>query len=365
MRCGTPTYAVSIAEAENLIADGRFREAAVLLQRKVDDGNGGLLARVMLVRAQCGAGDFSTALATARETAMLNPNVAAVAVALGEVMLASGRLPTAIGEFQRALRIDPENADARYWVGCAWLEAGEPEKALEAFAQLESHDGLSEKIAEAEAMKTAQRSNERYVRHLFDQFSADYDERMIGQLGYRAPAILRELASLVLPAQSGLTMLDLGCGTGLSGEAFVDMASAIDGIDLSHAMIAKARRRGIYRKLIVGDVENTLAQDPDAYDLVLAADTVVYLGDLALLLKQVSQTLRSDGHFLFTAERADGEGFELGPKRRWRHSEGYLRAAAEHAGFDISGFVACVPRSEAGIPVEGYAVALSRRGGNA
>jgi predicted TPR repeat methyltransferase len=311
------------------------------------------------------AGDLPGALATAREIATLNPGVAVGAVALGEMLLAAGMLPTAIGEFQRALRLDPENADARYWLGCAWLEAGEPEKALDAFAHLGSHDGLVEKIAEAEAMKSAQRSDPRYVRHLFDQFSVDYDQRMIGELGYRAPAILRELSSLILPVQSRLTVLDLGCGTGLSGAAFADMASAIDGIDLSPAMIAKARTRGVYRTLVVGDIEAAWTDLPNVYDLVLAADTVVYLGDMAPVLDQISRKLAPGGCFLFTAEKKDGAGFELGPKRRWRHSEPYLRTVAGHAGFDISGFVACVPRSEAGIPVEGYAVALSRRSGNA
>jgi predicted TPR repeat methyltransferase len=220
-------------------------------------------------------------------------------------------------------------------------------------------------MAEAEAMRSAARSNPRYVRHLFDQFSADYDQRMIGQLGYRAPAVLRELASLILPQQSGLTILDLGCGTGLSGEAFADMAAAIDGVDLSPSMIAKAKSRDIYRELIVGDIETALAQLSSSYDLVLAADTVVYIGDLTVLIREVERKLSAGGYFLFTVEKKDGEGFELGPKRRWRHSEAYLRSIAADAGLDISGFVECVPRSEAGLPVDGFAVALSRRDGNA
>jgi predicted TPR repeat methyltransferase len=354
-----------LGEAQDLIAAGKAAEAATLLRNLIEAGRGGLLARLTLARAQRETGDLSAALATARETAMLNPNVAVVVVALGEVLLASGRLPTAIAEFQRALRLDPENVDARFLLGSAWLEAGEPEKALEAFAQIERREGLEEGIAQAEAMRTAQRSNPRYVRHLFDQFSSDYDQRMIGQLGYRAPAVLRELAALILPVQRDLAILDLGCGTGLSGEAFANMAAAIDGVDLSPSMIAKAKTRDVYRELVVGDIETALAHFSSGYDLVLAADTVVYLGDLTVLMREVEKTLRAAGHFLFTVEKKDGDGFELGPKRRWRHSESYLRAAAEHAGFDISGFVACIPRSEAGVAVDGFAVALSKRGGNA
>jgi predicted TPR repeat methyltransferase len=130
-------------------------------------------------------------------------------------------------------------------------------------------------------------------------------------------------------------------------------------------MIVKARARGIYRELIVADIETALVRLPAYYNLILAADTVVYLGDLEGVMRGAAEKLAADGYFLFTAEKKDGEGFELGPKRRWRHSESYLRDVAAYAGFDISGFVACVPRSEAGVPVEGFAVALSKRDGNA
>ena len=64
--------------------------------------------------------------------------------------------------------------------------------------------------------------------------------------------------------------------------------------------------------------------------------------------------------FLFTVESKDGEGFELGPKRRWRHSEHYLRGEAAKAGFAVAGLLTCAPRSEAGQPVAGFAVALRR-----
>jgi predicted TPR repeat methyltransferase len=77
-------------------------------------------------------------------------------------------------------------------------------------------------------------------------------------------------------------------------------------------------------------------------------------------LRETIRQLRPGGYFLFTVEKKDGDGFELGPKRRWRHSQSYLRATAEHAGFEICGFVACVPRSEAGVAVEGFAVALGK-----
>jgi predicted TPR repeat methyltransferase len=350
-----------IAHAEDLIAAGRGDEAAKFLADLLNAGRGGLLTRLTLARAYAAVGDVTAAMETARETAMLNPSVAVAALGLGEAMLAAGNLPTAVGEFQRALRLDPDLMAARVGLGDAWLEAGEAEKALEAFAEVdEQDDALKEKIAEAEAMRARPRSDAGYVRHLFDQFSTDYDVRMRSQLSYRAPEILREMAALILLKRDGLTILDLGCGTGLAGVAFKDMAARLDGIDLSPAMIQKARALGIYDDLKVGDIETGLAAFGRSCDLVLAADTVVYLGDLAPLLPHVASRLAPDGMFLFTVEKKDGDGFELGPKRRWRHSDSYLRDAAAHAGMSISGMVQCSPRMEAGVPVAGLAVAMTR-----
>jgi predicted TPR repeat methyltransferase len=345
--------------AEVLIADGRPEDAARFLDARIAAGRGGLLARLVLVRAWLAAGDPQAALAAAREAASLNPNVAHAVTALGDALLAAGHLPTAIAEYQRALRSDPVSPEARLKLGLAWLEAGEAEKALEQFHSLDA-DEAAAPIARAEAMRYQQRSDAGYVRHLFDQFSSDYDARMRGQLGYQAPEILRELAGLVMPGAEGLVVLDLGCGTGLAGVAFADMAASLDGIDLSPAMIAKARALGVYRTLAVADIESALAAGGEDYDLVLAADTLVYLGDLAATFAGVAERLKPGGLFLFTVESSSGSAFELGPKRRWRHTESYLRKIAADAGLEVTGLMACSPRHEANMPVNGLAVALSK-----
>ena len=353
-----------IADAEILIAEGRAREAADVLQALLTQGRGGLLLRVTLVRALIAVDDIASALDLARETAITNPQAAIAAACLGEASLATGTLATAIGEFQRALRLDPLLTQARILLGSAWLAAGEAEKALEAFDAIAQEDASTElavKIAEAQTMRARPRSDPRYVRHLFDEFSADYDARMLGQLAYSAPSILKQLAEILgIVGQKKYAILDLGCGTGLAGAAFKDIAARLDGIDLSPAMIKKARARGIYDALDVSDLETALAAEEQHFDLILAADTLVYLGNLRSVLAGAAKRLSAGGTFLFTVEKSETADFELGPKRRWRHSESYLRNEASRAGLDIVGLLACHPRSEAGVPVEGLAVALQK-----
>ncbi len=346
-----------IEAAEALIASGRAADAARELKARLDAGRGGLLARLTLVKALLAANDTATALEEAREAVALNPNVAVAVLALGEALLAAQALPTAIAELQRALRIDPALDHARLLIAQAWLAAGEADKTLEALAELD--DPPADMIAAAEAIKTAPRSDAGYVRHLFDQFSADYDARMIGQLHYAAPQILGGLFNMVMAGREDLDILDLGCGTGLAGAVFKPVAARLEGVDLSPAMIDKARARRIYDRLTVADLETALSEPGPAHDLILAADTLVYLGDLARVFEGAHTKLKPEGYFLFTVEAA-ADGFELGPKRRWRHSEAYLRATAQAAGLNVAGLVAAAPRQEANVPVEGFAVALSR-----
>jgi len=356
MACACLIEGDPLEEARALMDCGCAAEAAAVLRERLAAGRGGALARITLVEALLQAGDGPGALAEAREASSLHPNIGVTLMWFGVALMAEGQLPAAIAELQRALRLDPESREARQFLARAWLNAGEADKALEAL-QYADNDDLR---AEAEAIKAAPRSDPRYVRHLFDQFSADYDRRMRENLSYAAPEMLRDLFGLVLPGREGLSILDLGCGTGLAGELFRPLARRMEGVDLSPAMIGKARERNIYDHLAVADIETLLALDGPAYDLILAADTLVYLGDLAPVFSGAAARLAPEGCFLFTVERAEGDGYELGPKRRWRHGETYLRDLAQQAGFAVAGLVAAAPRREAGVPVDGFAVALVR-----
>jgi predicted TPR repeat methyltransferase len=326
----------------------------------VDERSGSLMARLLFTRALIASGDIATALETARDTTLFYRGVAQAAFSLGEALLAAELLPPAIAEFQRALRIDPLLDDARVKLAEAWLDGGEPDKALEALDVLQDHPARAALAERANAMRLQQRADAGYVRHLFDQFSASYDERMRGQLAYAAPEILRGMADFLGLQFSRHEILDLGCGTGLAGLAFKDIAARLDGIDLSPAMLEKARARQIYDDLKVTDLETALAAMPGRYDLLICADTLIYFGDLDPVFAGARVALKEAGTFLFTVEKKDGAGFELGPKRRWRHSESYLRDLARTHGYEVAGLLAASPRTEAGKPVEGFAVAIRK-----
>src|SRR5262249_34468402 len=156
-----------------------------------------------------------------------------------------------------------ERADAkdetRLALGLAWLEAGECARAIACLSAIGKASPLARRaraaLAKARALAAEPRAPAAYVRHLFDQFAPAYDRRMLEELGYQAPAILRALFAMLKGSEArNLAILDLGCGTGLSGAAFKGLAARLDGVDLSPNMIEAAKERGIYDRLEVADL---------------------------------------------------------------------------------------------------------------
>lgn len=347
-------------EARALLDAGQGEAAERRLRDLVQAGDGGVRARLLWSEALCASGRAADGFEAARQTVLTHPDRADAALCCGDAALAKGDVPSALGEYERAIWLDPDLPGARAKLGAGWIAAGEPERALSALAGLERTADVQALESEADALLQAARCDPRYVRVLFDQFSADYDERMLNRLGYRAPQILRGLFDLLGGGRQGLAMLDLGCGTGLGAAAFADVCALIDGVDLAPAMVEKARGRGLYRQLFVGDIESHLQALDELYDLIVAADTLVYLGDLSAVFAGASARLGVGGLFLFTVERCSAEPFARSPKQRWQHSQDYVRAAAEAAGLSIAGLIEASPRAENGVPVEGFAVGLTK-----
>jgi predicted TPR repeat methyltransferase len=344
--------------AAEMIGDGRAGEAAAKLRAQLDAGRGGILTRIALANALMATGDAKSAIAAARDAVQLAPDAVDAAMAFGAALAADADLTGAIAEYQRAARLDPDAAAPQLAIARLWAEVGEWDKAAQT---LDRAEGLGADVTDLRAKiaagRTAPRHSNSFVRHLFDQFSADYDERMLGRLGYAAPAILRDIAGMYWgPRPRPRPSLDLGCGTGLGGKAFAGIASPLTGVDLSPKMLAAAHRTGCYQDLIEADIETWLAQaSPAAFETIIAADVFVYLGRLDAVFAGVARVARPGAEFLFTVERGETADFALGERRRYRHSEAYLRRLAQAQSFEPASLIAATLRHDAGVAVEGWA----------
>ena len=157
-------------------------------------------------------------------------------------------------------------------------------------------------------------------------------------------------------------MLDLGCGTGLAGEAMRDMAREIIGIDISETMVDFAEDKDVYEGLYIGEIISFLEDNDEApFDLVIAADVLPYLGEIEPLFEGVAAALHPRGVFAFSTEMLATEGtYAVGPNRRFLHAETYLRDGLAAAGFEVLAMDTINVRDEDEAPSPGHLVVARR-----
>lgn len=204
-----------------------------------------------------------------------------------------------------------------------------------------------------------------YVRALFDDYAIRFDRHLTRSLRYRGPELLhdavRRACSLRLRPFRFDTALDLGCGTGLAAELFRPACRHLAGVDLSPAMLEKARRKNLYDEVEEADLAAWLSGRPSgAADLILAADVFVYLGDLDPVVAAAAAALAKDGLFAFTVQAHEGEGVVLGEDLRYAHAEPHLRALAARHGWTVVLCETVSTREDRGVPVPGGLLVLAR-----
>src|SRR3954467_6434910 len=256
-----------------------------------------------------------------------------------------GDLPAAADLLMQAIELAPNFTSAWFTLADIREELGEHDAAVAAFRQAQTSDSNDRHGAGLRLMRLGAEPlagmPQAYVQTLFDQYAPRFETSLVGDLGYRGPALLFKAVLSVRSAARKPAFfkraIDLGCGTGLAAAAFAKEVDHFTGIDLSPRMIERARTTGHYAELEVADMVSGLRGKPDASaDLILAADAMVYVADLAPVLLEAKRVLMPGGLIAFTAETHDGEGVRLGEGLRYAHGVACVRASVEAAGLKLS-----------------------------
>jgi predicted TPR repeat methyltransferase len=288
--------------------------------------------------------------------------------ALGVLDREAGNVAQAAASFRKAEEV---RARARDGGGDGGDAPAKPQSVAALERRLtpdESMRKLHAVLADAVGLAAAPSLAPEQVSQLFDRYADTFDAHLREKLNYRVPELIAAAVARLRPGAAagtgGLDILDLGCGTGLCGPPLRPLARSLAGVDLSAAMIEKARERGVYDRLDVGDLVDALAAAPhNSFDLLVAADVLNYIGDLAPVMEAATAALRTGGLFVFTVEAAPaGETrFQLRPAtHRYAHAETYVRHVAAIYGFETRRMGVVTLRNDAGAPVHGYLVALER-----
>jgi predicted TPR repeat methyltransferase len=192
-----------------------------------------------------------------------------------------------------------------------------------------------------------------YVQNLFDQYANDFEEHLVGQLGYCGHTVLIEQLPLICPRRFE-SVLDLGCGTGLCAPMLRPRSVHLTGVDLAPAMIEKSKQTALYDDLTVADVHDYLRSTSKQFDLVVAADVFIYVGELERLFSLLKQRMKAGAWLAFTVELpTDGSALQLMPSLRYAHSVQYVQALAQRHGFQVVSEKQAPIRVHNGLPMLG------------
>ena len=300
------------------------------------------------------------------EKALLGaPDDAGALLNLCNALKSAGRLEEALNCLRRALATAPDNPLVHKGLGDLHLAMGNRREAaasLERSLALDPDQPVARHLLNALTGKRSETAPREYVEALFDQYAPGFERHLVEELGYDIPRRLAAaLAGLGAPPLRFENALDLGCGSGLTGLQLKGIARRLTGVDLSAAMLAAAREKGVYHRLVRGDVVDFLRSAEEAFDLVTATDTFIYVGELTNLFEILADRTRPGALFAFSTEDLEGEGFGLLPTGRFAHSAGYIRSLAESTGFAAEHAEAVPIRLEKGRWIGGTLHILRRR----
>jgi demethylmenaquinone methyltransferase/2-methoxy-6-polyprenyl-1,4-benzoquinol methylase len=133
-----------------------------------------------------------------------------------------------------------------------------------------------------------------WVKQLFDRTAGDYD-RLESFMALGSGSWYRRRALARAGLQSGMKVLDIGAGTGLTArqaQRLVGESGQVTGVDPSVGMLERARVPGVV--LVVGSAEAIPAASASA-DFLVMGYALRHIGDLSAAFKEFMRVLVPGG----------------------------------------------------------------------
>jgi len=370
LNCLVPAFYCNLGNAYRAL--GQFDSAITAFQEAVRLDTKFPAAHNNLGNTLKDLGRLDEAITNYRKAIALKPDFSEAHNNLGIAFSAQGNHEKAVDSYRKALSLSPYYADAYGNLGNALKSMGKTNEALVNFQhqlRLAPDNSAAQHIVASLSGSNPERASSKYVEKLFDDYAEKFDLHLQQDLKYEIPEKLVALISqLQIPFTKKFDILDLGCGTGLVGVAIAPLAQQLVGVDLSNNMLKKAHARNIYRRLECLDLLTMIRSEKNSsYDIIVAADVLVYVGKLDNVFREAKRLLRPGGILGFSVETLDvspdqknmkeiQQEYRLEITGRYSHSTSYLYRLASENGFLIQKLDATEIRMENGKPVHGYLV---------
>lgn len=202
------------------------------------------------------------------------------------------------------------------------------------------------------------------IRSGYDRWAELYDHELNPLIALEEPIVRQALGDV-----SGLSVLDLGCGTGRHALWLGAAGARVTAVDFSEGMLSEARRKlgASAVRFLVHDLHQPLPFEAVAFDRIVSGLVLEHLSDLGAVFAEARRVLRPGGRALVSAMHpamflkgvwarfTDPETGEKVQPGSVPHSIGDFVMAAVRAGFALdaigeyapdAAFAARYPRAE-------------------
>jgi predicted TPR repeat methyltransferase len=249
-----------------------------------------------------------------------------------------GLIPDAIDVLETLIKGSPNDALLFNMAGGCYASQGKNNLAIKFYEKaliLKPDYAIPQHMLNSLQGNTSKGPPKEYVKNLFDDYAERFDESLLKQLQYKLPFLIKEIILKIDPARIKFDkVIDLGCGTGLSGNDLQGISNNLTGIDISANMISKANELGVYDSLIAGDIIDILDLSKEKYDLFIALDVFIYIGEITAMFNAIKKCSKKNSFFIFSIETHQGEGYSLLKSSRYAHSDSYILKVASN-GYEL------------------------------
>ena len=173
------------------------------------------------------------------------------------------------------------------------------------------------------------------AKRMYDRWAEVYDQDLSNgkyQQPVRCAKALQEQES-----DKNIKLLDVGCGTGLSGLALKDSGfQNIDGCDLSQGMLNKAAELGIYNKLFSCNLNEPPIDAKDGeYDALTAVGVFSFGHIMADAVEELLRVIKTNGIIVIVLNDHFYEEGSLTKKLKVLQNEGKLEIIKQEHGDHI------------------------------
>ena len=146
------------------------------------------------------------------------------------------KLNEAEASYRQAIALKPDLVGAHHNLRNVLHDLDKQDQAKESYKQvlaIEPDHASARHMLAAISGETTSTAPRDYVEALFDGYAPKFESALVDNLEYKIPSLITKILNQENESDSLGAVLDLGCGTGLFGEAIQSRFKRLEGVDLS------------------------------------------------------------------------------------------------------------------------------------